>query len=235
MNQCEQYFRGTAADVEQPFQPRLAEGMIRAYLTHGDVVGFTHQYPRGLMPPGADDRPSGEALRGRVRAALRRASRATGSRVGAAALRDRRRRRRLAPGDLGRRLPVRAADPAGEDSYVLCEINASSTFAFPELAMPGVARAALDAIRLHHRLARASSPDPAASAADAWRQVVGHLGEVDELVSERRRTARCPRGSRRARARRGRRRPRAGRSRRRSRRGSSRRRTHRRRASRARS
>ena len=31
-----------------------------------------------------------------------------------------------------------------DESYVLCEINVSSTFAFPEVAMPGVARAALD-------------------------------------------------------------------------------------------
>jgi hypothetical protein len=32
---------------------------------------------------------------------------------------------------------------SGEDTYVLCEINASSTFAFPEHAMPSVAEAAL--------------------------------------------------------------------------------------------
>ena len=31
----------------------------------------------------------------------------------------------------------------GKDTYVLCEINASSTFAFPEFAMPEVARAAI--------------------------------------------------------------------------------------------
>ena len=37
-------------------------------------------------------------------------------------------------------------DEAGRDTYVLCEINASSTFAFPEFAMPGVARAALKQI-----------------------------------------------------------------------------------------
>jgi hypothetical protein len=35
---------------------------------------------------------------------------------------------------------------SGEDTYVLCEINASSTFAFPEHAMPTVAEAALDRI-----------------------------------------------------------------------------------------
>ena len=34
--------------------------------------------------------------------------------------------------------------PSGDDTYVLCEINASSTFAFPEHAMPTVAEAALD-------------------------------------------------------------------------------------------
>ena len=36
--------------------------------------------------------------------------------------------------------------PSGEDTFVLCEINASSTFAFPEHAMPAVARAAIERI-----------------------------------------------------------------------------------------
>jgi hypothetical protein len=31
-----------------------------------------------------------------------------------------------------------------EDSFVLCEINVSSTFAFPEFAMPAVAAAAIE-------------------------------------------------------------------------------------------
>jgi hypothetical protein len=31
---------------------------------------------------------------------------------------------------------------SGDDTFVLCEINASSTFAFPEQAMPTVAHAA---------------------------------------------------------------------------------------------
>ena len=35
----------------------------------------------------------------------------------------------------------------GEESYVLCEINANSTFAFPEHAMPRVAQATLEQIR----------------------------------------------------------------------------------------
>jgi hypothetical protein len=36
---------------------------------------------------------------------------------------------------------------SGADTYVLCEINASSTFAFPQHAMPAVAEAALERIR----------------------------------------------------------------------------------------
>jgi len=36
-----------------------------------------------------------------------------------------------------------AKTTSGDDTYVLCEINASSTFAFPEHAMPTVAKAAI--------------------------------------------------------------------------------------------
>jgi hypothetical protein len=38
-------------------------------------------------------------------------------------------------------------DGAGKDTFVLCEINVSSTFAFPEFAMPTVAQAAIERIR----------------------------------------------------------------------------------------
>jgi hypothetical protein len=36
---------------------------------------------------------------------------------------------------------------SGDDTFVLCEINASSTFSFPDHAMPTVAQSALDRIR----------------------------------------------------------------------------------------
>src|SRR5205823_1667023 len=48
---CEPYFSGDGLMVQQPYQPRLPEGLIRVYLTHAQVVGFAHQYPRGLLPP----------------------------------------------------------------------------------------------------------------------------------------------------------------------------------------
>ena len=38
---------------------------------------------------------------------------------------------------------------AGEDGYVVCEINVSSTFAFPEMAVPTVAEAAVARVIEH--------------------------------------------------------------------------------------
>jgi hypothetical protein len=128
--------------------------MIRAYLTHDRVVGFTHQYPRGLLPPGADSRPATKAfepatepryaeLRARLESEWIPELQAT----------------------LGletNSLPViwdaefyGATTATREDTYVLCEINASSTFAFPEFAMPSVAYAAITQIQVHQEHRRA--------------------------------------------------------------------------------
>lgn len=57
---CEPYFTGNGLMVEQPFLERIGEGMIRVYLTHNEVVGFGHQYPRGLAPPTQGEAPSGK-------------------------------------------------------------------------------------------------------------------------------------------------------------------------------
>jgi hypothetical protein len=147
VQRCEPYFADGGPIVEQPYQARLAEGMIRAYLVHDRVVGFTRQYPRGLMPPGDAERPTTKLFEPAEAAPYQRLR----------ALLE----TTWVPGMqqvLGldtASLPViwdadfllGARDEAGDDTYVLCEINASSTFAFPEFAMPAVAKAALARIR----------------------------------------------------------------------------------------
>ena len=143
LERCRDY----GAVVEQPYQERLAEGMKRVYLTHDRVVGFTQQYPRGLVAPGTDLPPSSKVFES----------------PDAPAFQDLRERaeREWVPelqrtlGLATTELPViwdldflygpKGAD--GADTYVLCEINVSSTFAFPEVAMPGVARATLERLR----------------------------------------------------------------------------------------
>lgn len=146
LNRCAQYFDGDGLMVDQPFQPRLAEGMIRAYLVHDRVVGFTHQYPRGLMPSGPDDRPASkifEPAEAPAYARLRRLLEAEWvpalQEIAAVPTRE-----LPVIWDADFLLGPRTED--GADGYVLCEINASSTFSFPEHAMPAVARAALGCI-----------------------------------------------------------------------------------------
>jgi uncharacterized protein DUF6815 len=142
---CEPYFAGTGLLVEQPFQSRLGEGMIRVYLTHDRVVGFAHQYPSGLMPPqAAGAAPSRKIFELASAPAYRE-------------LRERMESDWVPQMQTILELETHSLpviwdadflfgpkDPTGADTYVLCEINASSTFAFPEHAMPGVARAAID-------------------------------------------------------------------------------------------
>ena len=141
---CAPYFADGGLMVEQPFQPRLAEGMIRVYLSHDTVVGFAHQYPRGLLDP-------------EIAASLPREKRFDPPSIDRlASLRER--METVWIGELQRITGVATAelpviwdadflygpkDGAGRDTYVLCEINASSTFAFPEFAMSTVAEAAL--------------------------------------------------------------------------------------------
>jgi hypothetical protein len=143
---CAPYFAGGGLMVEQPFQERISEGMVRVYLTHDQVVGFAHQYPGGLRPESAGEPPPGKRFED---ASVERFQH----------LRERV-EKEWVPAmqqllDLDRAsLPViwdidflfGPKTEEDEDCYVLCEINASSTFAFPEHAMPGVARAALERI-----------------------------------------------------------------------------------------
>jgi hypothetical protein len=142
LDRCGPYFDGGGLMVEQPFQQRLVDGMIRAYLTHDRVVGFTHQYPRGLLPPGVEPGPSGKVF----------------EQPDEPRYRDLRERleREWVP-ELQRILGLETASlPVIWDAdfffgpepgtYVLCEINVSSTFAFPEFAMPGVAAATVERV-----------------------------------------------------------------------------------------
>jgi hypothetical protein len=141
--QCEPYFEHGCVIVEQPFQERIAEGMIRVYLSHDQVVGFAHQYPAGLRPESAGEPPAGKTFETATAPAFERLR----ERVESEWVPQMQEILRLETP----RLPViwdadflyGPKNAAGEDTYVLCEINASSTFSFPEHAMPSVAEAAL--------------------------------------------------------------------------------------------
>jgi Domain of unknown function (DUF6815) len=151
---CEPYFEAGGLIVEQPFQERIDEGMIRVYLSHDAVVGFAHQYPAGLRPERAGEPPPGKRFE---------PARASGYQ-GLRELMECEwvpQMQQLLDLDAHALPVIWDADflygpktASGEDTYVLCEINASSTFAFPEHAMPTVAQAALDRLAAHRRRRR---------------------------------------------------------------------------------
>jgi hypothetical protein len=145
MSRCEAYFGGDGCIVDQPFQPRLPDGMIRCYMGAEGVVGFGHQLVRALMPPPeGPDSPaakSGPRIMHGADAEPFRALRATMETewtpqmmkvlgIDAAAL----------PIIWDADFLYGPRTGAGADTYVLCEINVSSVFAIPDQAPAAIAR-----------------------------------------------------------------------------------------------
>jgi hypothetical protein len=149
MARCESYFALNGCIVDQPFQPRLPNGMIRCYMGVDKVVGFGHQFIKALIPPPSDDPDSPAAQPGpRIMhgpdAPAFRALRTNMETEWTPQMME-------TLGIDATSLPIiwdadflygpRTA--AGEDSYVLCEINVSCVFAIPEEAPAAIARLAL--------------------------------------------------------------------------------------------
>jgi hypothetical protein len=152
-SRCQPYFAGAGRMIEQPFQDRLEDGMIRIYLTHDKVVGFAHQHPRGLLSPLPEGTPAPaptqfqgatapefQHLRKRAeREWVPELQRIVGVETIALPV----------IWDIDLLFGPKTAE--GEDSYILCEINVSSTFAFPEQALGAVATATITRVREHGR------------------------------------------------------------------------------------
>ena len=64
MGRLEKHFVGDGRMIDQRFQERLPEGMIRCYMVHDEVVGFGHQLIKALLPPPPEGLDSPEALPG---------------------------------------------------------------------------------------------------------------------------------------------------------------------------
>jgi hypothetical protein len=148
MARCGEYFRDDGCVIDQPFQPRLPEGMIRCYLAGDRVAGFGHQLIKALIAPPPEGPDSPAAQPGpRV---MHPPSAPQFQRLRTLMERD------WVPRmagmlEIGRNdLPVIwDADflygpkaSAGEDTYVLCEINVSSVFPIPDEAPDEIARLA---------------------------------------------------------------------------------------------
>ncbi len=153
---CEAYFSTSGGMIDQAYQERLPEGMIRCYLVHDTAAGFGHQAVNALFPapPGAPPtdapqpgprlyhpptKPEFQALRHKL------------EREWVPAVQQ---QFQIDPESL----PILwdcdfllgPKGEYGEDTYVLCEINASSVAPYPESAVPQI----VDATALQLQVAR---------------------------------------------------------------------------------
>ena len=147
MTRCEAYFTAGGCIVDQPFQPRLPDGMIRCYMGTDKVVGFGHQLIKALIPPPPEG-PDAPAAQPGPRIM-------NGPDFGPFQALRARMETEWTP-QMMEILDIEAASlpiiwdadflygpptALGEDTYVLCEINVSSVSPFPDSAVPFVAQA----------------------------------------------------------------------------------------------
>jgi hypothetical protein len=146
MEICESYFSEDGLVIDQPFQERLKEGMIRCYVGVDKVVGFGHQLIKALLPPPPEGASSKEAEPG---PRIMHPATAPEFQALRAKMDDEwiPRMTRLLGIDRASLPIIWDADflygprtDAGEDSFVLCEINVSSVFAIPDQAPAAIAR-----------------------------------------------------------------------------------------------
>jgi hypothetical protein len=146
---CEPYLAWGGCIIDQPFQPRLPDGMIRCYMGTDKVVGFGHQFIKALIPPPPEGPNSPGAQPGpRIMhgpdADPFQALRAKMETEWTPQMME-------VLGIDHRSLPIiwdadflyGPKTASGEDSYVLCEINVSSCFAIPDQAPAAIARLVL--------------------------------------------------------------------------------------------
>ena len=146
MRRCEAYLGESGRIIDQPFQPRHADGMVRCYLVHDRVAGFGHQRVTALMDPApgasAPPLPEPRVYCGPSKPEFHALKRRLESEwipqmqdlldIATASL----------PALWDADFLLGPKTPAGDDTYVLCEINASSVFPFPDEARAPLAQAA---------------------------------------------------------------------------------------------
>ena len=145
LTRCQPYFAGSGRMIDQPYQARLPDGMIRCYLVRDRVAGFGEQLINALFPapPGAAPadvpQPGPRLYYPPTRADFQ----AIKTKLEAEWVPELCRRLLLDSPSL----PVLwDADflygpktPTGEDTYVLCEINVSAVSPFPDEALEPLA------------------------------------------------------------------------------------------------
>jgi hypothetical protein len=169
MTRCAPYFASGGLIVDQPFQSRLPEGMIRCYMGVDKVVGFGHQLIKALIPPPPEGVDSPAAQPG---PRIMHGPDAAPFQMLRAKMEQEWTPQMMQVLGLGAvSLPIiwdadflyGPRTTAGDDTYVLCEINVSSCFALPDQAPAAVARLTAARLRAADTTARMAASAVAVS------------------------------------------------------------------------
>ena len=152
---CAQYFQDDGRIIDQVYQPRLTDGIVRCYQVRDRLAGFGEQLINALYPAAPDAAPADAPQPGPrlYYPPTRPDFQKLKNRLEGEWLPEMCRVLSIDPAEL----PViwdadfmyGPKDAAGEDTYVLCEINISSVYPFPDEALMPLAEETLR--RLHAR------------------------------------------------------------------------------------
>ncbi len=150
---CAPYFAGNGRMIDQEYQERLPEGMIRCYLVDREVAGFGHQAINALFPapdgasPAAAPQPGPRLYHPATQPEFQALKHQLEQEWVPAALQLLEIDREAVPILWDCDFLLGPKDAKGEDTYVLCEINVSSVAPYPESAVPAIADATVRRIR----------------------------------------------------------------------------------------
>jgi hypothetical protein len=141
---CEEYFASNGRMIDQEYQERLPDGMIRCYLVHDRVAGFGHQAINALFPahPGARPTETPEPGPRLYHSHTKPEFQVVKDKLERDWVPEAQRLLEIET----QHLPILwdcdfllgPKDGNGKDTYVLCEINVSSVAPYPKSAVPHI-------------------------------------------------------------------------------------------------
>ena len=140
---CEVYFTGAGRLIDQAFQPRIVEGMVRCYMCADEVIGFARQFAPGTAD-GAPDRntfglPAAKTMFPPSEPQFARLQQKLEHEWMPSMMRTLDLDRASLPALWDADFLFGPKTPQGEDTFVLCEINASCIAPFPPEAPAKIA------------------------------------------------------------------------------------------------
>lgn len=131
-------FEQVGGFVDQAYQPRLSDGMVRCYMSGERLAGFGWQKVRALLDPDGEPTPP-RTYSGPDDPRFQALRRALEDRWAPALVRSLRLVMEDLPALWDADFLFGPKDSAGQDSFVLCEINVSSVSPMPQEAPAAVA------------------------------------------------------------------------------------------------